>query len=419
MEGSILSLAAKLEGSPVLAALDINQSIDVALVADTHSTIPTSSHKTQARTTWCQSGLETDFQSNAPLQKSPTRNMASGLGIQLHADFPIDSSGGVVHGTTAVPLDHTTSSYASWQSPDLSLSYPAISSLDDLLVLYGLRTPTNPASHEHVSPILCPVSNPPAMPLFAADINMFDALYSRQGNDECVNPNDMLSNGPRQDREDDVLGAPQPWPQVSSTPCLSGAMDNIFVQPPLTEGLNHLPFSDITNQIYGLVDLPPLPAHYYPSDSYIDHGASRALADYSATTVQQVQHKRVRRDNVRAEVDSAPGEFIQSPVLNAHLGIAINDLVRRAANYRARNPGKPLCQQWLLAYAGQLSDRGEQLGEWRCYVIGCTHTNKRRDHILTHVGSHVDERPYQCDHWSVLLVAGTYDHHFELILPRS
>ncbi|EKM59146.1 uncharacterized protein PHACADRAFT_52995, partial [Phanerochaete carnosa HHB-10118-sp] len=32
-----------------------------------------------------------------------------------------------------------------------------------------------------------------------------------------------------------------------------------------------------------------------------------------------------------------------------------------------------------------------------CYVKGCTQTNKRRDHILVHVGSHVEHRPFQCD----------------------
>ncbi|PCH41140.1 hypothetical protein WOLCODRAFT_99912 [Wolfiporia cocos MD-104 SS10] len=87
----------------------------------------------------------------------------------------------------------------------------------------------------------------------------------------------------------------------------------------------------------------------------------------------------------------------QSPVLNAHLGIELEDLRRRAEDFRRRNPGLDIDKTWLQAYAGRLSQRGELLDDYRCYVNGCSQRNKRRDHILVHVGSHVEHRPFQCN----------------------
>lgn len=89
----------------------------------------------------------------------------------------------------------------------------------------------------------------------------------------------------------------------------------------------------------------------------------------------------------------------QSPVLNAHQGIELEDLRRRADEFRRRNPGVELDKTWLQAYAGRLSTRGELMEDYRCYVNGCTQKNKRRDHILVHVGSHVEHRPFHCTSW--------------------
>jgi early growth response protein 1 len=88
-----------------------------------------------------------------------------------------------------------------------------------------------------------------------------------------------------------------------------------------------------------------------------------------------------------------------SPVLNAHLGIELSELVDRADKYRARFPGRAIDKKWLMAYAGKLTKRGELLEDYRCYVNGCTQKNKRRDHILVHVGAHVDQRLFVCNVW--------------------
>lgn len=88
-----------------------------------------------------------------------------------------------------------------------------------------------------------------------------------------------------------------------------------------------------------------------------------------------------------------------SPVLNAHEGVPLEDLRRRAEAFRTLNPGYDLDKTFLQAFAGRLSERGELTPDFRCYVKGCSQANKRRDHILVHVGSHVEHRPFRCDEW--------------------
>lgn len=99
-----------------------------------------------------------------------------------------------------------------------------------------------------------------------------------------------------------------------------------------------------------------------------------------------------------AENSSGPVQR-PSPVLNAHEGVELHDLRSRAESFRQMNPGYELDKAFLQAFAGRLSERGELIPEFRCYVKGCSQTNKRRDHVLVHVGSHVEHRPFRCDEW--------------------
>jgi hypothetical protein len=36
--------------------------------------------------------------------------------------------------------------------------------------------------------------------------------------------------------------------------------------------------------------------------------------------------------------------------------------------------------------------------------VGCGQRNKRRDHIIVHVGAHVDQRPFGCSMWFALFL---------------
>ncbi|OBZ70004.1 Krueppel-like factor 15 [Grifola frondosa] len=133
-----------------------------------------------------------------------------------------------------------------------------------------------------------------------------------------------------------------------------------------------------------------------PTVPFIPPGLSLSYPNASRSPLVSIQVPQVQAlptfpaPGVPAAVDS------QSPVLNAHQGIDLADLRRRADDFRQRNPGMELDKVWLQAYAGRLSQRGELIEDYRCYVVGCGQRNKRRDHILVHVGSHVEHRPWQC-----------------------
>ena len=88
-----------------------------------------------------------------------------------------------------------------------------------------------------------------------------------------------------------------------------------------------------------------------------------------------------------------------TPVLDAHRGIELTELKAKAARYRERNHGTEYDKKWLLSFAGKLTPQGLMTEEYRCYIIGCNQSNRRRDHILIHVGGHLDQRPFACTHW--------------------
>ncbi|KAI0796764.1 hypothetical protein C8Q75DRAFT_802445 [Abortiporus biennis] len=96
--------------------------------------------------------------------------------------------------------------------------------------------------------------------------------------------------------------------------------------------------------------------------------------------------------------DITQGEIIPtSPILNAHTGIDVDTLRRKAEEYRSLNPGRDIDKQWLQAFSGRLSVEGALMEDYRCYVKDCKQSNRRRDHILVHVGSHIEHRPFQCE----------------------
>ncbi|KAI0068831.1 hypothetical protein BV25DRAFT_1833976 [Artomyces pyxidatus] len=87
-----------------------------------------------------------------------------------------------------------------------------------------------------------------------------------------------------------------------------------------------------------------------------------------------------------------------TPIFDAHLGVDLRDLQHRANRYRRRYPGAGIDRSWLLLYAGKTAKDGSSTENYRCYVSGCSQTNKRRDHMVVHVGSHVGERPFVCNY---------------------
>lgn len=167
-------------------------------------------------------------------------------------------------------------------------------------------------------------------------------------------------------------------------------------------------------------------AHYASDD---DAFQSPSSSEYSPF-LQPLGSKRnyssrvtTRRNATQADPDPSAFEYaseanqqhlppvnLGTPVFDAHRGIDIEELKAKAERYRLRNQGREYDKRWLISFAGKLSVRGELVEEFRCYVAGCKQVNKRRDHILIHVGAHLDQRPFKCLHWCVGFSALLQDH---------
>ncbi|KAG6878255.1 hypothetical protein C0993_010027 [Termitomyces sp. T159_Od127] len=73
-----------------------------------------------------------------------------------------------------------------------------------------------------------------------------------------------------------------------------------------------------------------------------------------------------------------------TPVFDAHRGIDIDELRSKAERYRFRNPGRIYDNNWLASFAGKLSDQGELINDYRCYVAGCTQDLLKRHTVRAH-----------------------------------
>jgi hypothetical protein len=127
---------------------------------------------------------------------------------------------------------------------------------------------------------------------------------------------------------------------------------------------------------------------------------TRSNARNNSSTVTGEEHI-VGSPDFQNDCNGSPSIPINlgTPVFDAHRGIDIEELKAKAERYRLRNQGRDYDKRWLISFAGKLSARGELVEEFRCYVAGCKQVNKRRDHILIHVGAHLDQRPFKCLHW--------------------
>ena len=182
--------------------------------------------------------------------------------------------------------------------------------------------------------------------------------------------------------QDSHLTVQETFTHSSVTPAIRG--DCLALAPSMAAGLR-IPLTELrvpqVTQTSSAYEYPP--------------------AAYSLRTVHSFSPAPILPELPRGSVlTSQP--VPSSPVLNAHAGVSLADLSRRAHDFRMRNPGAELDKAFLQSFAGRLSARGELLSDYRCYVTGCGQRNKRRDHILVHVGSHVEHRPWACSHWCVL-----------------
>jgi hypothetical protein len=126
-----------------------------------------------------------------------------------------------------------------------------------------------------------------------------------------------------------------------------------------------------------------------------------ALREFTSANMLAVGSALVSPQNMLSSDSGEKGLLVSpdTPLFNVHEGISEYDLQRRANRYRRRYPGRSLDRRWLLKYAGRLNRDGQAIENYRCYISGCAQVNKRRDHIIVHICSHVNERPFACRHW--------------------
>ncbi|KAJ7276117.1 hypothetical protein B0H12DRAFT_1083685 [Mycena haematopus] len=136
----------------------------------------------------------------------------------------------------------------------------------------------------------------------------------------------------------------------------------------------------------------------FPATNYFPAVPALALwprvSKRKALTQDVSPTKKKGKRNVEPEREIVVG----TPILDAHRGITQAELKAKAVRYQQRNPGvEDFDKRWLASFSGKLTAAGEMIEEFRCYVVGCTQVNKRRDHMVVHVGSHLDQRQYKCE----------------------
>jgi hypothetical protein len=280
------------------------------------------------------------------------------------------------------------------------------STLDKSIYVFPERSMLSSSSGLHsLQEIPSTDSSPPAVPFI--DLNMFTLACSHEEPPVGINPSDTLWNAemfnqlvlPSSECSPSTAYSPMPSPGGLESPNLSRLSDgttyeSMSVTAPLVEQ------DDITLLLDPPLETPELHPETFHSPGILKAHPPPQADVKSPLPVGKRAYVHRKHANVEERSDCGPEEELcQTPVLNAHLGIDVADLESRAEKFRKRNPGKDLSREWLESYAGKLSARGQLIEAYRCYVVGCTQKNKRRDHILIHVGSHLDQRPFKCAHW--------------------
>lgn len=232
------------------------------------------------------------------------------------------------------------------------------------------------------------------------DVNMYDKLRRLDLPHPGVNPLDTIRNTslhdigtsygepasltPKDHHIDDIFSTTHPKPEQSPSPRVIQDIMSILVQP--APEFSFLPWSSANS-----------PTTHSFSPSQLAASGSSISVKLEPTNVPDGEHRLLPAPCNLEHSNTAH----LSPILNAHLGIELSELVSRAEHFRTKYPERDIDRAWLSHFAGKLSDRGELLNDFRCYVIGCDQRNKRRDHILVHVGAHIGQRPFACSVWSV------------------
>lgn len=215
-------------------------------------------------------------------------------------------------------------------------------------------------------------------------VNPLDTICSTSLHDIAVSYGEPVSLTPKDHDINTILSTTDSKPEQSPSPRVIQDIMSILVQPP----------PDFS--------FPPWPSANSPSAQSFSPSQLAAPRPFASIKLEPPHVLDSQPQPLTAPCNFECSNTTHlSPVFNAHLGIELGELISRAERFRIKYPERDIDRAWLSHFAGKLSDRGELLNDFRCYVIGCDQRNKRRDHILVHVGAHVGQRPFACSVWFV------------------
>ena len=80
-------------------------------------------------------------------------------------------------------------------------------------------------------------------------------------------------------------------------------------------------------------------------------------------------------------------------------GVQQQDVAMKTKYFKLTHPGEKLSDELLFNFAGRLSQTGQAIAGYRCYIVGCTKTTRRKDHMGDHIRTHLGEKPFLCSIW--------------------
>lgn len=378
-----------------------------------HPSIPTllSPLRSIANTPLTGSGdILDDFQSNAWVNSPSYRPPLAGLGItylrdgrlsapedsalqmQIDGDEGLPSAPAEIRGSEIPPYDFRppTSGFGSEKNHRMAHFatnfVPSLCGESTSFLELGLDSDVDPTASDVIGLI--------------PDVNMYDKLRRLDLPHPGVNPLDTIRRTslhdvgiphgepalltPKDHPTDSILSATDSRAEQSLSPRVIQDIMSILVQP--APELSLLPWSCTDSPSAQSFSPSQLPASRSSVSIKLEQTNVPDSERHALPALCNLEYSNIAHS---------------SPILNAHLGIELDELISRAERFRTKFPERDIDRSWLSHFAGKLSDRGELLDDFRCYVIGCDQRNKRRDHILVHVGAHIGQRPFACSVWFV------------------
>lgn len=232
------------------------------------------------------------------------------------------------------------------------------------------------------------------------DVNMYDKLRRRDLPHPGVNPLDTIRRTSFHDigipHGEPVLLAPKDHPTDGILPTTDSKVEQ-SLSPRVIQDIMSILIQPALESSFLPRSSADLPSAQSVSPSQLPAARSSVSIKLESTDVPGSEHHALPAPCNLEYSNTAHS----SPILNAHLGIELDELISKAERFRTKYPERDIDRAWLSHFAGKLSGRGELLDDFRCYVIGCDQRNKRRDHILVHVGAHIGQRPFACSVWFV------------------